>query len=410
MAVVARKRRSGTVYGVTNDWNGKPTWELVGTSKREAEIRDRAMKREIEAGTYQPPSTKHSLTVAEYCDAWGSKRTNASAPDERRVLRLYALSRPWFAGLRLDETKPAHLDRLVRELQAETDKAGKRRLSDKTIANLVGVLRVVFGAAFRADLCIRNPVVLEPGLLQRRPAEEQETYTAAEVAVMIRHHAIPWPIRVLNALCALGGLREGEACGRRFRDLQDAPDGLLPALSVRDQYDGQKTKTRRNRMVPIHPELAAVLTPWAEEGFELFTGRKPNPDDFIVPNRSSRAKVANHTRSSYYKAFVRSLPLAGIRPRSLHATRHTFISLCRRGGARPDVLERVTHNSSGKIIDRYTHFDWAPLCEAVLCLRLDVHRDPQLTSGNPEESGSAPSGTGGQLPANTAESGHSQPG
>jgi hypothetical protein len=74
------------------------------------------------------------------------------------------------------------------------------------------------------------------------------------------------------------------------------------------------------------------------------------------------------------------------------------------------VLERVTHNSSGKIIDRYTHFDWAPLCEAVLCLRLDVHRDPQLTSGNPEESGSAPSGTGGQLPANTAESGHSQPG
>ena len=33
---------------------------------------------------------------------------------------------------------------------------------------------------------------------------------------------------------------------------------------------------------------------------------------------------------------------------------------------------RVTHNACGDVVDGYTHFDWAPLCEAVLCLRLPV--------------------------------------
>lgn len=51
-----------------------------------------------------------------------------------------------------------------------------------------------------------------------------------------------------------------------------------------------------------------------------------------------------------------------------HLTRHTMISFARRGGARADVLECVTHNAKGSIIDQYTHFDWEPLCDAVRCI------------------------------------------
>jgi very-short-patch-repair endonuclease len=62
----------------------------------------------------------------------------------------------------------------------------------------------------------------------------------------------------------------------------------------------------------------------------------------------------------------------GIPGRRVHDTRHTFISLARRDGARKDVLERITHNATGDIVARYTTFDWAPLCEAVACLRLSL--------------------------------------
>ncbi len=31
------------------------------------------------------------------------------------------------------------------------------------------------------------------------------------------------------------------------------------------------------------------------------------------------------------------------------------------------MLEAVTHNAAGRMIDSYTHWEWAPLCEAVSC-------------------------------------------
>jgi hypothetical protein len=60
--------------------------------------------------------------------------------------------------------------------------------------------------------------------------------------------------------------------------------------------------------------------------------------------------------------------------------RHTFITSCRNGGALAEVVEKITHNASGDIIDQYTHFAWDPLCAAVLCLTLvkDQNLDPNL--------------------------------
>jgi hypothetical protein len=62
---------------------------------------------------------------------------------------------------------------------------------------------------------------------------------------------------------------------------------------------------------------------------------------------------------------------------TLHATRHTFITLARRGGARAEVVEQISHNARGTIVDHYTHWDWEPLCEAVLALQLPRSLAPQ---------------------------------
>jgi hypothetical protein len=117
--------------------------------------------------------------------------------------------------------------------------------------------------------------------------------------------------------------------------------------------------------VPVHPALAVLLDAWWRDGFELTFGRRPRSSDWIVPRR--RASDRPHTKSSAYKAFQRACELLGIENRSLHSTRHTMITWTRRGGARADVLEKITHNAAGRIMDQYTHWDWQPLCEAVLC-------------------------------------------
>ena len=57
-----------------------------------------------------------------------------------------------------------------------------------------------------------------------------------------------------------------------------------------------------------------------------------------------------------------------------------LITYARRGGAQKDMLERVTHNASGDILDVYTDADgiWPALCEAVLCLKVQWPRDNVL--------------------------------
>lgn len=383
MAVVARENRSGVVYWVVNQWNGKQAWERVGTKKRQAEVRDREMKAEIAAGEYRPKAGSKAVTLGDFADTWGKGRTNPNAKEERRGLRLYLKPRSWLTEKRINDVSHADMDRLLAELKSETKPgSASRRLSDKTIANFFDTLTQLFKASIRLGHSSIQPVMLEAKALDRTPAAEREIYTPAEVLVLTRHHKIPAPVRVLNALCAFAGLRLGEASGRRWSDIGEGEP--LPGLLVRTQYGGRPLKTRRPRMVPIHPELGAILSAWHAEGFELYTGRKPTADDFIVPQAGRRSSLPYWGPTTYYVAFVASAEAAGVRPRTIHSTRHTFISLCRRGGARADVLERVTHNARGGIIDRYTHFDWAPLCEAVLCLRLDAHQDahrPQVLSG-----------------------------
>jgi len=320
------------------------------------------------------------------------------------LLRLHVISRTWLAELRLDAWKPIpHTSRLIAEMKAELKPDGSRRLTDKSIANCLGVLHRMFKTAILADLCVRQPIVYEPGTLDTTTDKEIEIYEKPEVVALTRDTRIPWPIRVLNGLCTLGGLREGEAVGAKFGELDLAPECLpLGALVVRRQYEGRKLKTKRPRVVPLHPELRALLDAWLSHGFELYTGRKPTPEDFIVPNVSKRAKKPHHTRSTYYKHFIKACLAAGIRPRSLHATRHTFISLCRRGGARADVFEKVTHNAKGTMVDRYTHFDWDPLCEAVLCLNLDVRRTVQPTLESAGNSGPGAAGEMGSTARNSS--------
>jgi hypothetical protein len=72
------------------------------------------------------------------------------------------------------------------------------------------------------------------------------------------------------------------------------------------------------------------------------------------------------------------------RPSYRHESRNTFITYARRCGAQEDVVERITHNAKGSIVDQYTDWHWGPLCEAVICLKYDpaAFRQPVRSDAN----------------------------
>ncbi|MGB5811633.1 MAG: site-specific integrase [Polyangiales bacterium] len=184
---------------------------------------------------------------------------------------------------------------------------------------------------------------------------------------------IPLDRRVFHSLQGLTGTRVGEVAGLRWRDY-DWGAKPLGALHVHCQYDGQPLKTAsgadsKARIVPVHPELAKVLSEWRSRGFQSVYGRRPSEEDFIVPDPRN---MGARTPSQVTKAPDQDCAAVGIEDKGTHGFRRYFITYARADGASRDVLERFTHNRRGEIIDVYTSFEWPTLCDAVRCLNVSL--------------------------------------
>jgi integrase len=182
--------------------------------------------------------------------------------------------------------------------------------------------------------------------------------------------------QILYKLEGGAGLRLGEGCGRRFRDIRwDAP--VMPALHVWSQYQDEPLKTARGedtkeRMAPLSSWLANDLRHWKLSGFAERYGRPPKPEDFIVPDPATMQAYKRGSRPGKRPREV-DCPAVGIPNKGNHGLRRYFITQARRGGARPDMLEKVTHNKKGVVLDLCTDAEgiWPALCEAVLCHRVE---------------------------------------
>lgn len=367
MAIIERKLKSGRiVYWVKFSFRGKVIWERSGTNARAAAALEAQRKREVSAGTYRPDSSPQT-TVETWFERWFSERTNRTVDNDIALVDRHVLSRAWFAKLTLRDSHSRYVLRLVEEMRKDG------QLGEKSIATVIGIVLACLRRATFEGLAFET-FELPKGTLTRRtaPGNRRKPYPREDVAAIFRF-AHPRPDEcVWLALAFYTGMREGEICGRRWRDW-DRSARPHTALCVHSQYDDQPLKgddreKTRPRVVPVHVQLEKVLAWWWEEGFELVHARKPTVDEFIVPQLDG----TNHTKSSGYKLFQRALAAAGVVNRSLHSTRHTFVSIARSNGARKDVLERVTHNASGETIDDYTTFEWRTLCEAVACVDYGV--------------------------------------
>lgn len=379
MAVVERKSkraRSGIVYWVATSWPGGVAWERAGTVRREAEALDAQRKREVKAGTFRPEARSTRMVVATWAETWLQQRNNRTASDDAARLRTHVLSRGWLAQKPIGDVTLADTMRLLRELQEEFPLERQ-----KTVNNIYGVYRTLMRDARIERLVAEDVCTLPRGAKRKAPRRPRRAYSLEVVRALTTDDRLSMAYRVLWGLLFYTGMREGEACGRRWRDW-DLSSRPLTALVVDTQYDGEPLKTDNPRRVPVHPTLERMLVEWREV-WELVVCRKPEPDDFIVPNDGPRSDFRNHTKSSAYKAWRRSLERVGFDNHSLHSTRNTFITWCRRHRADPDALEVVTHNSAGRVIDQYTDWQWEPLCEAVLAF--DAPFDP---SRWPAENGS----------------------
>jgi integrase len=373
MAVVGKKRKTGITYYAVFNWQGKQVWEPAGKDKREAGRIEKRFLDQVANGTYLPGGQNGATTVSQYMRQWLDGRGNRTAANDRSRLEKYVLTKEDFCGMPIADVRPKHVIALIAALKKTIGERTKAPLSPKSVANTYTAIRTMFRDAQIAELIAVSPCVIPRGVVRHRTVTKKVPYERDEASKLVRDLRVESNKRVFAAMLFFTGMRTGEVAGRRWKHwLREAKP--LTALQVDTQFDDQPLKTAEEvgeqpRMVPVHPELSELLAWWWSEGYEQFYCRKPSLHGFILPMESNIE--APHTNSSAYRILRTACKRAEVQLRGVHSTRRTFISLARRAGARKDVVERITHNARGDIVDVYTFWDWKPLCEAVTLVTLD---------------------------------------
>ena len=246
--------------------DGRQHWRTVGKLQEARDLRAELIAKVRRGEAVAPART----TFGEFADAWLDKQEQRLRPKTREwygsCLRLHI--KPRFGRRRLQSITVDDVAALIVEMQRGVryvDRNGQlvretgKPFAAWTIRGVLVVLGRVFGSALRDGLIAASPVRrLEKG---ERPATERREFPELDltaIGILIAH--TPQRYRTLVALSVLTGIRQSEALGLRWADV----DVKAGALRVRRQLDrhGNLVEPKTNaakRDVPMPPSLGRML-------------------------------------------------------------------------------------------------------------------------------------------------------
>jgi integrase len=206
-----------------------------------------------------------------------------------------------------------------------------RRLSPKTIRNIVGVLKLVLGETVWLKWKLSLPEI---------PVKEQRCFSPDEMLRIINTATGQW--KVLFATLASTGLRCGEAFGLHVEDLDLSSYRIYVRRSV---WNGEEVsvKTKRGyRRVNIDPALAEMLAAHVgdRKGGRVFHTRNGTP----------------FCKSNVRRKLNQILNKLNLAPAGLHAFRHGRVSVLQANGVPGDLIKEWVGHSNLRTTSRYTHF------------------------------------------------------
>lgn len=238
------------------------------------------------------------------------------------------------------------LNRLLRE----------GRLSPTTVRYVHAVLRAALNQAVRWRFTHYNPAALVPA---PRPARHQVPVISADAAGRVLAAVHGHRLEALVSVALAVGLRQGEALGLKWEDVDFEAGQLRVRHSLRrvSKQGLQLTETktpRSRRMVALPASIVAALRShkarqseerllagesWRETGF-VFTSEIGTPVD----------------GSSVTRRFQRLLAQAGLPRLRFHDLRHGCASLLLAQGVHPRVvMETLGHSQIALTMNTYSH-------------------------------------------------------
>lgn len=357
------KQSSSKYYAAEyRDDSGKQICENLGTTNlREARRRAIEIAQRIEAGQSRIADSK--LSIDEIVDGYYelvtarglAKKTQAKYRTDLDKLQAFCRNE-----------KIIHGQRFTREVffRYRADLVSKK-YADKTVYGALILTKQVFKWAYQEGKL--NEYKLVNAKVEKAHAKPQPCFTGNEVELILGNtFGIE---QVAFAILAYEGLRVGELEQLNWSDVK-LDRGDLGMLHIcRGGSSPGKTKTKRDRFVPIHPRVRPFL-----ESLPRVRGER-----LVLPDVSERKLLKR------LKLVCKSLGMADGESYKLHSFRHHFASMCANHQvAYKKALAWLGHRSSD-ILDLYYHLNDAESQSAMASLAADT-----ITNNPVKEIGPAP--------------------
>jgi integrase len=344
------------------DSDGRQRWRTVARLQEARELRATLVAK-VKSGERVVPSR---APLAEYTATWLDKQEPRLRPKTfdlyESYLRLYIL--PRLGKRRLQSITVEDVAALIASMQkgvryktedGRLAQIGGKPFSAWTIRGVLVVLGRVLGSAVREGVVASNAV----RRLERdeKPAVQRRTFPSLDIAAigsLISH--TPERYRTLVAVSVLTGIRQSEALGLRWQDV-DTKTGVL---RVRFQLDRKfnlvepKTEAAR-REIPIPPSLVRMLMTHKAKAFERGCAK---PSDFVF---ASETGGPLHHRNVSRRGLKKAIAPSGLPHLTWHDLRHVAASVMISQGASVAYLSRILGHASPSItLSIYAHqFDEA---------------------------------------------------
>jgi integrase len=365
----------------------KRRWHSFQGTKRQAQIECARLISAIQGGTYLEPN---KITVAAFLSTWLDHiKSQVSPKSHERYSGLVNQNIiPALGAVAITKLKPAQISEVYSKALTsgrKDDKAGG--LSPRTVGHMHRVLKQALGQAVRWELLTRNPAdAVDPPKVDWKPMQTYDLPQTVEVIEAVRDT----PLLVPALLAVLCGLRRGEICALRWRNVDLAAGQISIVESLEQTKAGLRfkpPKSGKGRTVALSAivvdELRAHRVKRAQELLRLGVGLS---DDDLVIAHADGSVVQPIYISQHWARTIRKTRLAHLR---FHDLRHAHATHLLANGVHPKVAsERLGHSKVGITLDLYSHVipgmqeDAAAMVEAALKSAMEK-RDQKANGSNP---------------------------
>jgi integrase len=277
---------------------------------------------------------KETKLFGEVAQQWAKimsqKVKSSTLKDYRGAMNYYIL--PRFGNVPIKDID--FLD--IEEFRSEMKCSNKRK------NNVLVPMRSLMKFALRAGLIDKNPMDLIENLTVSKP--EIHPMSIDEVHRFL--DVVKPPYKNFFIVAFYAGMRFGEMAGLKWKNV-DFRLGVIKVRETRVRGEEGRPKTPGSiRDIKILPPVAEAL----RDQRKATMGRS----EYVFLNYYARPLLPN---SVSYRIWKPALKKAGLKPRSLYQTRHTFATLMLDAGELPGWVQKMMGHASMKmILERYYSF------------------------------------------------------